>query len=428
MSVPHITSIHTNVKFPNSLVIKNLEPHLFITGDNGTGKTALINAIELALLGEAHDLGGRDKARSTSILSQLIPPGETSLFSYVTFSDGTEASWLFEEGKRPVHNPPPTKVNFLIPEVLRALSGSKMVTARFLLKYFALGTTRQYFIDLLDEEEKERKRVNSWRSEVKTLKSALDVLGASATEAAAYSDKVVQLQAMQTLLRLQVDKAFSKCGVCGQDAALAVFGARLAKIEAALSQLDVSSAPAQVGGLQKALAEASRHYDIASVKLKVLQDELLKQASVVARDFFQAPVTETLGKPVGVYETTANFLVGFVVMDENTNEAMVQSLVSGAELTRLAMGIARVIINIPYPEETDPVGIPLLITPDRGLDTRTLKELLLTLREIDATTIIQSPTQPRGRPTAGWTRVIMHPDEIEVNRDGVQEQIQSRVG
>ena len=131
---------------------------------------------------------------------------------------------------------------------------------------------------------------------------------------------------------------------------------------------------------------------------------------------------------MGVYETTANFLVGFVVMDENTNEAMVQSLVSGAELTRLAMGIARVIINIPYPEETDPVGIPLLITPDRGLDTRTLKELLLTLREIDATTIIQSPTQPRGRPTAGWTRVIMHPDEIEVNRDGVQEQIQSRVG
>jgi len=437
---PHITSISTNIKFPNSIVVKNLDQHIFLTGDNGTGKTALINAVELALVGEAYDLGGRDKARSASILVQLIPPGETNLYSYVTFSDGTEASWVMERGKRPVHNPPPTCINFLMSEIMAALSGSKLVTARFILKYFS--ATRLYPIgetkamvsaqEFLAREEKVRKRLNTWKTEVKYLTAALSTFGATSEKAVDQSEKSARLKAMKSLLKLQLDHNLCACGICGATTDMAIFGARLARIEGALAELGDGFLPEHVVTLQNALEEAETFAKKAATDLKALQTTLVTCAGEIGREALVVPVSEALPHPVGMLETKSNFLLGFISKDPETNEATVHPLVSGAELTQLAAAIACVIVNLGeqglYPKDHNPVGIPIIITPDRGLDLKTLKSILLNLRHIPVTTIVQSPSQPRGRPTAGWTRIILHSDYIEVNRDGTQEQVQKRVG
>ena len=434
---PHITSIHTNIKFANSIVVKNLEEHIFVTGDNGTGKTALINALELALTGTAYDLGGRDKARSGTLLAELIPSGENSLYSYVTFSDGTEASWVMERGKRAVHNPPPVEATFLMPEIMGALAGSKLVSARFILRYFSgdatypVGETGALVksTDFLEREEKVRKRVSTWKAEVKALSAALTTFGATSETAVQQSQKSIQLRAMKTLLSFQVNKNLCACGVCGSPGDIAVFGARLAKVEAALATLGEGFLPEHVVTLQNALDEAQSFLDKAEAELKELQGVLVLHARKLLEERVVIWVSEALGQPIGVKETKSNFLVGFV---EEDTESYVHPLLSGAEMMRLAAAIAQVIINLGaegfYPEVGSPLGIPILVTPDRGLDLKTLKSLLLNLRELPVTTIVQSPSQPRGRPTAGWTRVILHSDYVEVNRDGTQEQVQKRVG
>jgi len=132
----YITDIQTNIKFPGSVCLSGLSENIFISGPNGSGKTALINAVELALTGEARDLGGRDKAKASSVLQGLLHPDEDSLFAVVKLSNGKTASWVMERGKRAVHQPVEGPVHFLLPEILGALKGSKAVVARFLVKYF----------------------------------------------------------------------------------------------------------------------------------------------------------------------------------------------------------------------------------------------------------------------------------------------------
>jgi len=432
MSIPHITGIHTNIKFPSSIVINNLSPHVLVTGANGSGKTALINALELALTGEARDIGGRSSSRTGSILSNLIPPGEASLFSYVTFSDGTEASWVLERGKRAKHSPPPHTTVLLMKEILNALGGSKLSIARFLIRYFTMTT--KYMsqgegflnaIEFLAAEERARKTLNSWKAEYKALATALEVLGAHAEGASAHTAKVTNLLAMQRLLRLQLDNNLTGCGVCGKTGAMETFGARLAKVEGAIAKLGGAQVPERVEALQHALAETQVHIDQATEALAFIHAQIYEKVEFVAIPIFQRLVSERMAEAVGVTTTKQHYFIGFLVEDPD-NERQVCPHISGAELVRMACAIARAIIDT-MDQQPEPF-FPVMITPDRGIDPKTLKTLMLTLREVPATTILQNPTQPRGRPTTGWTRIILGSDQIEVIRDGIDAKEQSSVG
>jgi len=432
MSIPYITGIHTNIKFPSSIVINNLSHHVLVTGANGSGKTALLNAVELALTGEARDIGGRSSSRTGSILSNLIPPGESNLFSYVTFSDGTEASWVLERGKRPKHTPPPHKTVLIMKEILGALGGSKLTIARFLIRYFthktqfmSQGEGVMNAVEFLAYEEKSRKTLNSWKSEYKALSTALDVLGARAEGASAHTTKVTNLIAMQRLLKLQVDNNLDVCGVCATKTSMATFGARLAKVEGAIAKLGGAQVPERVEALQNALAETQSHIDHATETLAFIHAQIYEKVEEIAIPIFQRLVTRRLDEAVGVTTTKQHYFVGFITEDDD-NEAQVCPHVSGAELVRLACAIARTIIETM--EHQPEAFFPVVITPDRGIDQKTLKTLMLTLREVPATTILQNPVQPRGRPTTGWTRIILGSEQIEVIRDGIGIEEQSSVG
>lgn len=93
-----ITGLATNIKRPIGLTF--LKPHIVFQGPTASGKTAALNAMQLALLGTAIDVAGRSEIRSPDLLGTLADDTKEHrepLFASVTLDDGTSASWKFEE-------------------------------------------------------------------------------------------------------------------------------------------------------------------------------------------------------------------------------------------------------------------------------------------------------------------------------------------
>ena len=250
----------------------------------------------------------------------------------------------------------------------------------------ASSTALSNAVEFLAYEEKSRKTLNSWKSEYKALSTALDVLGARAEGASAHTTKVTNL---------------------------------------IIAKLGGAQVPERVEALQNALAETQSHIDHATETLAFIHAQIYEKVEEIAIPIFQRLVTRRLDEAVGVTTTKQHYFVGFITEDDD-NEAQVCPHVSGAELVRLACAIARTIIETM--EHQPEAFFPVVITPDRGIDQKTLKTLMLTLREVPATTILQNPVQPRGRPTTGWTRIILGSEQIEVIRDGIGIEEQSSVG
>lgn len=102
-----------------------------IIGANGTGKTSVINAIELACNGLASDIGGRADAKSPVML-QDIAPDNGHAFSRVTFDDGYVASWEYTKGK--IQHDSDRPVWMVYADVADSLIGSREKFVEFLLK------------------------------------------------------------------------------------------------------------------------------------------------------------------------------------------------------------------------------------------------------------------------------------------------------
>jgi hypothetical protein len=436
----YITDIQTNIKFPGSICLSGLSQNLFISGPNGSGKTALINALELALTGEARDLGGRDKAKASKILEGLLHPDEDSLFAVVKLSNGKTASWVMERGKRPKHQPLDGTVHFLLPEILGALKGSKAVTARFLVKYFGrdwdysdLETISGELITdadlpphlkLIAIEEDARKAQLAHAAEARALKVALERLGAMSSKAAEHADKAIIVQSIITLLDFQVQNNLGKCGVCSSDVDIKALGGRLAQAQAQLSRLGGVPSSERVVSLQQAHHEALRQSEeckrIASACMNKMYDLIDSNQTRLSTQ-----VTESLPKDlkdyVGFKVTGSSILIGFY----NPQEEFLRSHVSGAELVTLCTAIGGAVA-----ETLPPKDLIVLTTPDRGVDLNYLRRLLNIMKSIPAVTVIQSPFQPRGRPPADWTRVMLD-DEATVTVYGGEESTSiasSRVG
>lgn len=118
--------VHSNVKKGVDVELSRLT---LIVGPNGSGKTSVQNALELALCGFASDVEGRDKVKLAYALARL-GPGDQPLISNVTLSDGREASWTLKPNKKggfhdPEHVPPNgLRVIFPVADVREVLGGS----------------------------------------------------------------------------------------------------------------------------------------------------------------------------------------------------------------------------------------------------------------------------------------------------------------
>jgi len=109
-----------------------------IVAPNGSGKSAVVNAIELALGGSASDIVGRAEVKRESDLLALVD-GD-SLYAEATLHDGDVAKWETKRTKKGVkkatHNCP-VVASFPVREVRSALGGSAETARKWLLSRVA---------------------------------------------------------------------------------------------------------------------------------------------------------------------------------------------------------------------------------------------------------------------------------------------------
>ena len=119
-----------------------------ITGPNGSGKTSIQNAIELALTGSASDIEGRAVVRKGDMLAKLGPPGE-GVTTVATLEDGRAARWSITPNRKggyfePSHQPlGGVRVVFPVQEVREVLTGSPDSLRMWLMSRVGANATLQ---------------------------------------------------------------------------------------------------------------------------------------------------------------------------------------------------------------------------------------------------------------------------------------------
>ena len=413
----YITRIETNIRTPGGVTYDDLSPKVFITGPNGAGKTSIMNAIELALTGEAHDLGGRDKAKTAAVLEGLIPDGEDRAYAYISLSNGTTAHWEMERGKRPSRatHGSVVKTYFLQPEVQAALTGSKATTLRFLGRYFLsgeigqepnLGTWSTVATDLplnerlLTVEEAARKSASSHASEARALAAALDQLGGTDVP-----EKTIMASAIVTLVKFQLKHSLTSCGVCGSDVTLKQLTERGHKAQELVGEATFSG---HIAALQNAHALAV-HRTTEAKKVAAHCLEMLEVLINSRQKFITTEINRHRAAkipPISFKMEKSRIVFGF-------DSKEFHPMVSGAEYILLSTALgAAAAGQLPFS------ALKVITTPDKALDFESLTALLKALKGVPDTVgsfIVQSPIQPRGRPSALWTRIKLSPSKPQVD-------------
>jgi hypothetical protein len=153
-------------------------------GDNASGKTALLNAITLPLLGRASDLGARDEGKSAQLLRWLVPTGEKRAISRIEFSDGSVASWeLSIKGASASisHTPPPFTVSDPFSPALSVLKSGKENVIRYFVEHFGpeerAGCEAPWFENILKQEEEAASMARAHKATMNAITKTVEQLG-----------------------------------------------------------------------------------------------------------------------------------------------------------------------------------------------------------------------------------------------------------
>ena len=146
MTIPYVKHIQSNVK---KGVCAELGPRTLIVGPNGSGKTSILNSLELALGGFATDVMGRGPIRKPGDLMVLSSDGKTLTVS-AELSDGKPATFSTAKtstgAKRPKRSGP-ADVAFPFLDVTANLTGSGTKARTWFLQRISSGLTLDKVIE-----------------------------------------------------------------------------------------------------------------------------------------------------------------------------------------------------------------------------------------------------------------------------------------
>lgn len=134
-----------------------LSPRTVIVGPNGSGKTTIVQAIELAAVGWVSDMEGRDQVKQSKALSRLFEDHD-NMFAELTVHD-TEGNkdfifeWSMEAGSRgsfktPQHEPP-LRVRFPVQDLMATLKGDSSTMGAWLEKQVLDSMTTEDLLSAL---------------------------------------------------------------------------------------------------------------------------------------------------------------------------------------------------------------------------------------------------------------------------------------
>jgi hypothetical protein len=157
VEMTHMVKVSSNLKNGVSTL---LSPKTIIVGANRSGKTSILQAIELALSNTVSDLEGRDTVKAVPSIHRVFPHGETRFFSAVEMSDGTVFEWAHNltstKSKKPQITTAPYEVSFLTRELSAALLGNGATIRKFLFKHVCSTSVWEKVYNALGEDEKVR--------------------------------------------------------------------------------------------------------------------------------------------------------------------------------------------------------------------------------------------------------------------------------
>jgi len=150
----YVERVRSNVKKSVDVSLSRLT---LLVGPNGSGKTSVQNAMELATSAFASDVEGRVKVRVAHSLGRL-GPGDSALWSEVEFSNGAKSSWKLKPNKKggfhdPEHDTPQDiKVVFPVADVREVLGGSPESIRTWLMSRVAADVREADILGRLPED------------------------------------------------------------------------------------------------------------------------------------------------------------------------------------------------------------------------------------------------------------------------------------
>lgn len=131
----HMVRVQSNIK---QGVDAPLSMKTIIVGNNRSGKTSILQGIELAVSNTVSDLEGRDTVKAQNAIMRVFPKTEKRFFSSVEMSDGTRFGWslnLLGDAKQKPEVFAPYTISFLTRHLSAALRGNGSTIRKFMFNH-----------------------------------------------------------------------------------------------------------------------------------------------------------------------------------------------------------------------------------------------------------------------------------------------------
>lgn len=357
-----IERIETNIKSDTEISVELSSNTTIFQGPNGSGKTGLINAVELALTGEARDLGTRSAAKSGVLLRSLIHEFNDSAYANVHLDNGSVFSWsVGRTGGVKQSKPPEINVHFPLRDATEALAAGKEKTLCYLYRLCS-----GYKKSILAELNQTKKKMAQSRQRVKDVAITMD--------------RIASTYGITTLPdSLSVDQPSGsgfKRVVCSRE----------------LSDKFPSDVFKLLLSLETDKEKATFQHDASSLvyrrKLETLSEIIENNSADICFKINQYLPKDHYDqyKSVSLIVAANNIRLGWA-----TSSGKAMPFVSGAETIYLTVALGLAHTKESGWGEDDLV---IIVCPDRSLDDATIKSLQKSLEHLPGHSFLQTASDP----------------------------------